>query len=143
VGGRQMKGFGPRDIEDIFNIIDKALEKDFSGGYLKGINNEEEDIFDIYEDKKHIYITLELRGITDDDYNIKLVKDLLLIEILYNGRWQTETIRLPCKVKKRFKVGFNNYVLDIVLTKDKRKINGQIKEVRKYGNKGRRNGSSS
>jgi HSP20 family molecular chaperone IbpA len=131
-----MSGFGPRDIDDLFNMIDKALENNFSGGYLKRNNNEEaDDIFDMYEDKKHIYITLELRGVTEDDYNIKLVKDSLLIEILYNGKWQTETIKLPCKVKKRFKVCFNNYVLDIVLTKDKRKINGKIKEVRKYGKK--------
>lgn len=117
------------DIDEVFKLMDKIMSSHFTGGYetssKAGDGNfddeEDEEIVDIYEDSKHIYITVELRGIQEEDIDVEILPQELIIKILYNGRVLDNKIKLPCKVKEKGKINYNNYILDVILTKDKRK----------------------
>jgi HSP20 family molecular chaperone IbpA len=116
------------DIDEVFKLMDKIINSHFTGGYETSKNSkediyddEDEEIVDIYEDSKHIYITVELRGVQEEDIDVEILPEDLIIKILYNGRVLDNKIKLPCKVKKKGKINYNNYILDVILTKDKRK----------------------
>ena len=127
------------DIDDIFKIMEKMMNGQFTGGaYIKQPlvdedENEEENPIDITEDDKYIYITLELRGIQREDFNVLVEPFSVILEIFIDGKWHSDKFNLPCKVKRKAKIEFNNCILDVILTKDKEK-NGKIKtESRKNG----------
>lgn len=118
------------EIDDIFNMVDKIMKEHFYGGYSRELKDNyeetgEDDTSDIYEDAKHIYITMELRGIQEEDIMVTIEPYKLILQVLYNGKMIEQELKLPCKVKTKGKINFNNYVLDVILTKDKRKKNGK------------------
>jgi HSP20 family molecular chaperone IbpA len=75
------------DIDELFKLMDKMMSQQFNGAYKMQEKNpefseeEEDDSIDISEDKKHIYITVELRGISEDDFNVLIEPYNLILEV--------------------------------------------------------------
>ena len=125
----------PEDVRRIFRLMDNMFNFDdmnnFSGGYMSGTPNSyakyrygngledpENYNIDIYEDDKHIYFTVELRGVRDEDMNVVPKENSIQLEVMTEGKWYKKEFRLPSKIKpESSKISFNNYVLDIVLEK--------------------------
>jgi len=73
---------------------------------------------DINEDDKHIYFTVELRGVANENMNVTPKEKSIQLEVMAEGKWHKRNFRLPAKiVPKTSKVSFNNCVLDVVLQK--------------------------
>lgn len=105
------------------------FDDEFSGGYMRypnsydykprnGLDDPEEYGIDIHEDDKHIYFTVELRGISDEDMNVETKERSIQLEIMSDGNWHKRNFRLPARVNpKKSKVSFNNCILDVILEK--------------------------
>jgi len=122
------------DMDELFRLVNNIMNSHFSGAYKRLGNpsnyqdeSEDDDSIDITQDSKYIYITLELTGIEEENLNVFVEPYQLVLEIFLNGEWGQQTINLPCKVKKKAKISYNNYILDVILTKDKRSKNGKNK----------------
>jgi len=132
------------DIDELFKLMDKIMsQQNYSGAYKRQDKNpefnedeEDEEPIDITEDEKHIYITIELRGIGEDDFNVLVEPYNLILEVFVDGQWFSDKFNLPHKVKRKAKIEFNNCILDVILTKDKEK-NGK-KSIRGKDSSNRR-----
>jgi HSP20 family molecular chaperone IbpA len=115
------------DIDELFKLMDRMMSQQFNGAYKRQDKNPEfdedddEEPIDITEDKKHIYITIELRGLQEEDFNVLVEPYSFILEVFIDGQWFSDKFKLPHKVKRKAKIEFNNCVLDVVLTKDKEK----------------------
>ena len=125
------------DIDDIFRWMDEIFNNTLWGGYMRAntsnrscgmpsnfISKPREDIhdnlIDASEDEKCIYITIELRGVDEDDLKVVPKEDSIYISVLVDGKALTRDYPLPCKVNpKTAKIKFNNCVLDVELRKRK------------------------
>lgn len=108
-----------RDFDDIFDILDKIMEEQFTGAYKRQTKQKEETV-DYTEDDEHIYITIDLNEmeIPDDNINVIPIEDALSIEFDIEGRWYRRTWNLPSKIDPIMsKIEYNNRVLDITLFK--------------------------
>jgi HSP20 family molecular chaperone IbpA len=116
------------DLDDLFKLMDKLMNQQFTGGYKRAPQQfdnyeeeEEDDQFDITEDAKYIYITVELRGLQREDFNVLVEPYSFILEVFIDGNWYSDKFKLPCKVKRKVKIEFNNCILDVILTKEKEK----------------------
>ena len=123
----------PEDMDRIFKLMDAMTNQNFSGGYMNNnpnsctqysagypndLDNPEDYNIDISEDDKHIYFTVELRGVADEDMNIIPKENSIQLEVMIKGKWHKKDFRLPHKIiPESSEITFNNYVLDIVLEK--------------------------
>ncbi len=113
------------EIERMFRMIKEMTEGGFSGGYnTERPYNNYNDKADIQENVDKIYITLELR-VQEEDIQVTPLEDKIVIEVMINGSWTRNNIRLPSLVDpKSAKITFNNCILDMELNKKKEsKIN--------------------
>lgn len=120
------------EFEKIMREMEKIIEDAFKNAFnmqpfVKGfslkINEEgepeikefefEDKKTDIFEDENKVYITVELPEADEKKINVKLRNDI--IEIFAGD--EIKEIKLPSKVKKRFKKSFKNGILDIELEK--------------------------
>ncbi|HEC77408.1 MAG TPA: hypothetical protein ENI33_09185 [Thermoplasmatales archaeon] len=120
------------EFEKIMREMEKIIEDAFRNAFnmqpfVKGfslkINEEGEPEIeefgigdkktDIFEDENKVYITLELPETDENKVKVKLRNDI--IEIVAGE--EIKEIKLPSKVKRKFKKSFNNGILDIELEK--------------------------
>ena len=106
------------EIDRMFKILNDMMDNNFSGAYSTDKHTPNE-VLDIQEDDKHIYISAEIK-VRDEDISVIPNEDSISFEIMTDGRWSKKTLNLPCKVKpKSAKISFKNYVLDVELEKAK------------------------
>lgn len=119
------------EVDDIFKLMDRIMRDRFYGGYMtpsrydnrvtNGLEEPEEYGIDIQEDDEHIYFTVELRGIEDEDMNVIPKENSIKLEIMAKGKWHRKNFRLPAEiVPEESKVSFNNCILDMILKKAKK-----------------------
>lgn len=120
------------EFEKIMREMEKIIEDAFKNAFnmqpfVKGfslkINEEgkpemeefgfEDKKTDVFEDENKIYVTVELPEADEKKINVKLKNDIL--EIVAGD--EIKEIKLPSKVKKKFKKSFNNGILDIEFEK--------------------------
>jgi len=111
------------DIERIMRMIERILSSNFTGGITKSddleLSDIRDDILDVFEDEKYLYITLELRGIENSNLNVTPTKNSLILEFSLDDTWYRRSLRLPKTIKpKTAKIHFNNYILDVVVEKN-------------------------
>jgi len=118
----------PSDIEKMFRIMEKIMDEEYSGAYWDYDDREEKvqyakdnPLMDIQEDDTYIYITIELRGINEEDIDVVIEKDCITLNVIMNGKTYSQPLRLshPVKTTKN-KISFNNGILDVILRKDKK-----------------------
>jgi HSP20 family molecular chaperone IbpA len=117
------------DIDELFKLMERVMNNQQTGAYTRKDKNpefseedeEEDEPIDITEDKKYIYITVELRGVGEDDFNVLVEPYSIILEVFVDGQWFSDKFSLPHKVKRKAKIEFNNCILDVILTKDKEK----------------------
>ena len=120
------------DIDDLFRWMDKVFNDSLYGGYSytrlpeNRIYEPKEEIadalIDVSEDEKFIYITIELRGVTEEDLTVTPKEDSIFISVIIDSKRLSRDYKLPCKINpKTAKVKFNNCILDITLRKIKEK----------------------
>ncbi len=115
-----------RIVREMERIIEDAFKTAFNmqpflGGFSLNLEGEEspgnfEDYGedeDIFEDEQHIYVTLQLPDLEEDEIKVKLKKNALEIKIGDEIR----EIVLPVRVKRKIKKTFRNGILDIELEK--------------------------
>ena len=111
--------FDTDDFEDIFRIIEDMMNSNFSGGYYKRSyknSKEDDELIDISEDEDNIYITVELRGIADEDISVEPEEYKIILELMVDGKWSRKSIPLTSKIKpENSKINYNNCILDMVL----------------------------
>ncbi|MEM1513617.1 MAG: hypothetical protein QXW78_02660 [Candidatus Thermoplasmatota archaeon] len=102
------------DEEDEFRKIMKEMEKIFEEVFKDVIEQFSlEKNFEINEDDKKFYVTVELDA-GEEDIKVKVYKDA--IEIRLKNGW-AKKIDFPCKIKKKIKKTFKNGVLDLEIEK--------------------------
>jgi HSP20 family molecular chaperone IbpA len=112
------------EIDRMFRMLRDMMDGEFSGGYYNRDINERphssyNDKADIQEDENSIYITLELR-VQEEDIQVTALEDKLVVEVMLEGAWKRNNLKLPSLVNPKSMVtSFNNYVLDIKLDKKK------------------------
>jgi len=117
------------EIDRMFRMLRDMMDGGFSGGYYSRDINERphssyNDKADIQEDENSIYITLELR-VQEEDIQVTALEDKLVVEVMLEGAWKRNNLKLPSLVNPKSMVtSFNNYVLDIKLDKQKENKNG-------------------
>jgi HSP20 family molecular chaperone IbpA len=126
------------DVNDIFKLMDKLFNENLYGAYSYRRSNipenriyqkeekPKEDIddklIDVSEDDKFIYITIELRGVAEEDLTVTPKEQSIFISVVIDGKTLSRDYPLPCKVNpKTAKIKFNNCILDVVLRKVKEK----------------------
>lgn len=129
------------DIDELFKLMERMMNGQYSGGaYMKqpllDDDSDEDDPIDITEDEKYIYITVELRGLQREDFNVLVEPYAVILEVFSDGKWYSDKFNLPHKVKRKAKVEFNNCILDVILTKDKEKNGKIIKKGKTRNNRG-------
>jgi HSP20 family molecular chaperone IbpA len=111
-----------RDIDDIDNLfkrMEEMMSKSFYGGYARAGSRKD---IDISEDDKHLYVTIELRGVKQDNLVVTPKEDSISLEIMNDNSWINRTYSLPSKINpKKSKISFNNCILDMELLKIKEK----------------------
>lgn len=117
------------DWDDFFDLVDKLMNSRFSGGISRSYytpskqrekKEEEKKIIDITEDDEHIYATIQLTGVRDDDLNVIPNEDSLSIEFKIDGIWYRRTFPLPNKIDPiTSQISYKNFILDVVLDKVK------------------------
>ena len=135
------------EIERLFRLMDKIFKDGFTGGFMTNDGNDysysnygychnnnilpnyiekpkEKDIHDnlvdISEDGKQIYITIELRGVEKDDLIVTPKEDSISIQVMIDRKTLKGEWKLPSKVNpKSAKIDFKNCVLDVILKKKK------------------------
>ena len=133
-----------RDIDrlnDIFRIMEGMMDGRFSGGYYKppssgsytsekGDDNYMDTVLNVFNYGDKISITLEVKGLTKDDIDVKAMKDQLKLDLFIDGEWVTRYLKLPKSVKpKSAKTTLKNEVLDIcleIVEEDKDDIRGNL-----------------
>jgi HSP20 family molecular chaperone IbpA len=138
------------DADDLFRLIDKIMDEHFSGAYKRQEDEvynhkedgEDEEAIDITEDEKYIYITIELRGLIREDFNVLVEPYAVILEFFMDGQWRSDKFKLPHKVKRKAKIEFNNCILDVILTKDKEK-NGKNNKTKTGKSRGNSRGINS
>lgn len=117
------------EIDNIFRLMDRIMRQDFYGGYAinpsnhfnrydNELDNPDEYNIDMNEDDEHIYFTVELRGVSDEDMNVTPKEKSIQLEIMAEGKWYKRNFRLLAEiVPEKSEISFNNYVLDVVLQK--------------------------
>lgn len=115
--------------DEFFDLVDKLINSQFSGGYIRRnysrpqqkYNEEEENkIIDISEDDEHIYATIQLTGVRDDDLNVIPSENSISIEFKIDGSWYRRTFKLPSRIDPiTSQISYKNFILDVVLDKVK------------------------
>ncbi len=102
------------DEEDEFRRIIKEMGKIFEEAFKDAIEQfSGEKNYEINEDDKKIYLTVELDA-KEEDIKIKAYKDA--IEIRLKNGWAKKVV-MPCKIKKKIKKTFKNGILDLEIEK--------------------------
>lgn len=101
------------DEEDEFRKIMKEMSKIFEEVFRDVIEQFSEKNFEINEDDKKIYVTVELDA-KEEDIKVKAYKDA--IEIRLKNGW-AKKIDFPCKIKRKIKKTFKNGILDLEIEK--------------------------
>lgn len=125
------------DIERMFRLMDEIMGSSSWGGYYipRGrniiYNNRSKDIRDskeveFFEDEDFIYLTMELRGVEEENLVVEPKEESIRIEVIAGEKPLKREYDLPSKIlPKKSIIKFNNYVLDVRLTKKKEKKNGK------------------
>jgi HSP20 family molecular chaperone IbpA len=115
-----------RDIDEIdklFKMMEDMMDHSFYGGYSQNRGSNKKDI-EIFEDDKHLYITIELRGVDEKNLVVTPSENSIVLEIMYDNSWIKREYTLPSKINpKKSKIKFNNCILDMELLKVKEKKN--------------------
>lgn len=79
-----------------------------------------EFLLDLFDEGDHLNIVMELRGVKEEDIELKVEEDRLLISVPSKG--YQEKIRLPVSVDlKNFSKRYNNGILQVKLSKTETK----------------------
>jgi len=79
-----------------------------------------EPIVDIFDEKDHILVIVELPGVTKEKIKIEINGDILNLSTSDKGRQYAKEILLPHKVKaETLKTSYKNGVLEINVEKTK------------------------
>lgn len=115
-------------IRKLFDIMDDMFEEGFHSSISieeiqkiegkpvrKNINV---DGLDIFQDKDNIYVTVDLRGVRDDEIGVSADDDELFISMFIDGNKYKRNFYLPASVESEdIDYTFDNFVLDITLRK--------------------------
>jgi HSP20 family protein len=79
-----------------------------------------EPIVDIFDEKDHILVIVELPGVSENEIKIEVAGDILNLTAADKDRKYAKEILLPSKVKPELiKTSYNNGILEITLEKEK------------------------
>jgi HSP20 family protein len=79
-----------------------------------------EPIVDIFDEKDHILVIVELPGVSENEIKIEVAGDILNLTAADKDRKYAKEILLPGKVKPESKkTSYNNGILEITLEKEK------------------------
>jgi HSP20 family protein len=79
-----------------------------------------EPMVDIFDEKDHILVIVELPGVAENEIKIEVVGDILNLTASDKDRKYAKEILLPGKVKSEsIKTAYNNGILEITLEKGK------------------------
>jgi HSP20 family protein len=82
-----------------------------------------EPIVDVFDEKDHILVIVELPGVSKDNIKVEVSGDILNITTSGKTRQYAKEILLPYKVKSEtLKTAYKNGILEITLEKEKSKI---------------------
>jgi len=120
-------------FDDIFKRIEEIMNDNLSGGYQyksrDGYKESEEDgvIYDgrdmeMLDFGDYITVTAELRGVRDEDLEVKPEENSITLQFMYDGIWRKRPFRFPDRVNpSSAEINYNNHILDIKVSK----INGE------------------
>ena len=91
--------------------------------YKKPIVQEaREPLYDVYEEKDHVIVVVELPGVSKDEIKVNATEDKLIVRTTGERKYYTE-IDLPCKVRpESSKATYRNGILEVRLEKQEKKV---------------------
>lgn len=109
------------DFDDLFDTLDRIMRNEFSGGVMRRTyqpSDKDEPTIDVTEDNEHIYITIDLKNVEEENLKITPEQDYISLQMMYDGTWSHRKFRLPAPVDPiSAEINYKNYILDIVLRK--------------------------
>lgn len=72
---------------------------------------------DIFDEKDHIKIIGEIRGVEEKDIKVNLKNDIITIKADLPHRKYHQELKLPCKPKGKIEKSYKNGILEIVIKK--------------------------
>lgn len=116
-------------IKRMFDAMDRIFDDAFYGGVklpsdnYKGKKNKQTyggEGFDVFMDDDNIYITIELKGISDKGLKVDVKEEEIIIGGNVENRYYENTFPLPDKViPKSITKTFKREILDIILKRKK------------------------
>lgn len=129
-----IKGLGGRkDIRGIYGFtirtgLDKKSPKFETFGNIKEtkkgprVIETREPIVDVFDEKDHVVVVVELPGVAKEDVTIDIKGDILTIEGSHDARKYSKEILLPAPVDpKTLQFNFKNGIAELKLSKTKKK----------------------
>ena len=109
-----------RNVEDIFDMLEKMFDGNFAGGYKFSNNKRTNDsIIDVNETDNHLYITIQA-GANEEDIFIDVKEDILSLRILLGDGEYKRAFSIPLVEPESLEKTYNNGILDISLMKQKK-----------------------
>jgi len=123
----------PKDIDDIFNMIDKLFNEDYRGGYMRTTSSSKNDYgeekqfsdgyMDKFTDKDNVYFTIDLTPMEEENVEVSVTRTHITISLLIDGNSHSKSYKLPVPViPKSMKKTFVNSIMDITLAKAETKV---------------------
>jgi len=124
--------------EDEFNNLWKKLQdiidNNYTGAYMPNrrfgewrnteYGHEEKGVIyasrelEILDFDEYITITVEFKGVRDEDLEVEPEEQAVIISYMADGVWRKRPLKLPYRINpKTAKISFNNCILDIRLEK--------------------------
>ncbi len=111
---------GKPRIEDFGNKTKRSPSGESS------VSDEREPLTDIIEGEEDVAVTVEIPGVEKQDIDLNVTNDTLDIDVDNPKRKYHKKLDLPCDVKpKTTKATYKNGVLDIVISRKKKKKPGE------------------
>jgi HSP20 family protein len=119
-GGKELKGIfgvsvrtlqGGKPVFETFGNIKKTPK----GPVVEEVR---EPIVDLFDEKSHVRLIVELPGVSDEGLSIELKGDILNLNAASKERQYAKEILLPCPVKQEsLQKSFHNGILEITIEK--------------------------
>jgi len=76
-----------------------------------------EPIVDVFDEKEHILVLVELPGVAEEDIKIEIEGDILKLTATSKSQKYAKEVLLPARVKAEVKTAYKNGILAITLPK--------------------------
>jgi len=110
-------GLWSKSPEIVEETIEKTLELEPKRGRIRGV----EALVDVFDEKDHLLIIMELTGVEKKDIHVDVDDDTLIITTDVPDRRYHKEVELPCAVESKIKTTYKNGILKIRLRKRRKK----------------------